>query len=184
MFAVNFVLFLFCFHTCVFIFLTWKKSNLKALKMYEQLHCAVWQSCCTIPDWHSFFICKTIAQSTVISEGDRFYCLDNDNNKIHCLSPTGCMWMWMANYKCQRRSLQSLPSLWEFTELSAEPERFTFCSEYKMLIHAAGNPELGERVVVLTSSLSPLSLPLSLSLFLHLTVSPQLCNWLHALLSW
>lgn len=82
----------------------------------------------------------------------------------YSLSPAGCM--WMANYKCQCRRLQSLPSLWEFTELWAEPEPLTFCSEYKMLIHAAGNPELGERAVVL-----PSSLPQSLSLFLQLPVS-------------
>lgn len=76
----------------------------------------------------------------------------------YSLSPAGCV--WMANYKCQCRRLQSLPSLWEFTELWAEPEPLTFCSEYKMLIHAAGNPELGERAVVLPSSL-PQSLSLS-----------------------
>lgn len=73
--------------------------------------------------------------------------------------------MWMANYKCQCRKLLSLPSLWEFTELWAEPESLTFCSEYKMLIHAAGNPELGERAVVLSSSLpQPLRLQLPVSL--------------------
>lgn len=81
----------------------------------------------------------------------------------YSLSPAGCM--WMANYKSQCRKLQSLPSLWEFTELWAEPEPLTFCSEYKMLIHAAGNPELGERAVVLSSSLpQPLRLQLPVSL--------------------
>jgi len=82
----------------------------------------------------------------------------------------------MVNYKCQCRSLQSLPTLREFTELSAEPERLTFYSEYKMLMHAAGNPELGERAVVLPSLLSP-------SLFIHLPVSPSNPR-LHALISW
>lgn len=81
--------------------------------------------------------------------------------------------MWMANYKCQCRSLQSLPSLWEFTELSAEPERLTFCSEYKMLIHAAGNPELGERAVVLPSSLS-------LSLFISPSLSNPITDCMHS----
>lgn len=59
------------------------------------------------------------------------------------------MWMWMANYKCHCKSLQSLPSLWEITELSAEPKQLRLCSECKMLIHAAGNAELGESAVVL-----------------------------------
>ena len=80
--------------------------------------------------------------------------LIKNNDKIDSQRPKGCVWMWMANYKCQCRSLQSLPSLWEFTEPSAVPERLTFCSEYKMLIHAAGNLELGKRAILLPSSLS------------------------------
>lgn len=71
--------------------------------------------------------------------------------------------MWTAYFKCQCRSSQSLPSLWEFTEPSAGPERLIFCSECKMLIHAAGNPELGERAVVLSS--------LSLSLYISRSLS-------------